>query len=39
MRAHAALGNRGALKDPLRGLKRSVGEELGVERVRTPEAL
>jgi ATP/maltotriose-dependent transcriptional regulator MalT/DNA-binding SARP family transcriptional activator len=31
MRAHAALGNRGAVKDQFEGLKRILGSELGVE--------
>jgi LuxR family maltose regulon positive regulatory protein len=31
MRAHAALGNRGAVKDQFEGLKRLLASELGVE--------
>jgi DNA-binding SARP family transcriptional activator len=31
MRAHAALGNRGAVKDQFEGLKRLLESELGVE--------
>jgi DNA-binding SARP family transcriptional activator/Tfp pilus assembly protein PilF len=31
MRAHAALGNRGAVKDQFEGLKRLLANELGVE--------
>ena len=34
MRAHAALGNRGAVKEQFETLKRVLDEELGVEPAR-----